>query len=1092
MPIGIALSGGGSRGDFEVGAVRLLYERGIRPSILTGCSVGALNAAKLAEGPGALEDLIAIWQDLRYDADMWLREPWLKTLEPKAAALMESSGYGAAEFFGGLVTNAIISSAINLTGIPSFFFTAPGTLYTLITLGIDIAQVKRAVDQARKAKSTFSLSPIRARLEGHRIGWQMLGNPDDKGLTLEAVANADGRLEAFSVGTAKDFWHNWQTSPGGAWSGWQMLGNPDDKGLTLEAIANPDGRLEAFSVGTAQDFWHNWQISPGGAWSGWQMLGNPDDKGITLTVARNTDGRLEAFAIGTAQDFWHNWQTSPGGAWSGWQMLGNPDDKGVTLTVARNADGRLEAFAIGTAQDFWHNWQTSPGGAWSGWQMLGNPDDKGVTLEAIANADGRLEAFSVGTAKDFWHNWQTSPGGAWSGWQMLGNPDDKGLTLTVERNADGRLEAFSVGTAKDFWHNWQTSPGGDWSGWQMVGNPDDKGVSLTAARNADGRLEAFAIGTAQDYWHNWQASPGGSWSGEAKLLGALDPLKVRASGIALRIGAVSLESGAFRLVNERAQFEDTKEQLDLVDAVMASASIPVAFPPVKLGSENFIDGGVREMIPVASAVAAGADKVFAITAGPPRVDVLPSFDSAGLIAIGQRSIQELMLDEVLQNDLRPRRGWEVNVVEITPSIAVHDSLLIDPGLIRISMDYGYMRASDNIDPINDRTKARELSDLITQTRLDAWALEHSVSGELRPNTRRGETRPVPNPEALHSLRSLKRALFTMAAQRRCLGGALPPEHPAWWREFEAHQWEPLIPSPWDYLITIIGTAEKESGPGFLLQTGTALHETDATFAYLMTDWDQDGRPDLVAIKKSRTGTSSTEVHILSGSSNFSSFLLQTGTALHETDATFAFLMTDWDGDGVPDLVAIKRRGTGSGSTEVHILSGASNFQQFILQTGTALPETDSSFDFAMADWDRDGRPDLIAIKKSNTGTGSTEVHVLSGASNFQQFILQTGTALHETDNSFGFLTTDWDGDGQPDLVAIQRSHTGTCSTEIHVLAGSSNFGTMLYEAGSVLPETDSTFDFVVADWDADGHPDLVGIKKSGTGTHSTEVHIASV
>jgi hypothetical protein len=51
---------------------------------------------------------------------------------------------------------------------------------------------------------------------------------------------------------------------------------------------------------------------------------------------------------------------------------------------------------------------------------------------------------------------------------------------------------------------------------------------------------------------------------------------------------------------------------------------------------------------------------------------------------------------------------------------------------------------------------------------------------------------------------------------------------------------------------------------------------------------------------------------------------------------------------------------------------------------------------------------------------------------------------------------------------------------------------MLYEAGSVLPETDSTFDFVVADWDADGHPDLVGIKKSGTGTHSTEVHIASV
>jgi V8-like Glu-specific endopeptidase len=109
------------------------------------------------------------------------------------------------------------------------------------------------------------------------------------------------------------------------------------------------------------------------------------------------------------------------------------------------------------------------------------------------------------------------------------------------------------------------------------------------------------------------------------------------------------------------------------------------------------------------------------------------------------------------------------------------------------------------------------------------------------------------------------------------------------------------------------------------------------------------------------------------------------------------------------------------------------FDRFILQTGTALHETDESFAFAMTDWDGDGRPDLVAIKKSATGTNSTEVHILSGASDFQQFILQTGTALHETDESFAFAMTDWDGDGRPDLVAIKKSATGTNSTEVHVL-----------------------------------------------------------
>ena len=84
-----------------------------------------------------------------------------------------------------------------------------------------------------------------------------------------------------------------------------------------------------------------------------------------------------------------------------------------------------------------------------------------------------------------------------------------------------------------------------------------------------------------------------------------------------------------------------------------------------------------------------------------------------------------------------------------------------------------------------------------------------------------------------------------------------------------------------------------------------------------------------------------------------------------------------------------------------------------LQVATGLHETDGTFDFDLADWDRDGKPDLVAIKKSNTGSSSTEVHILSGSSNFGQYILQTGTGLHETDGTFDFDLADWDRDGKP-------------------------------------------------------------------------------
>jgi NTE family protein len=63
----------------------------------------------------------------------------------------------------------------------------------------------------------------------------------------------------------------------------------------------------------------------------------------------------------------------------------------------------------------------------------------------------------------------------------------------------------------------------------------------------------------------------------------------------------------------------------LVEAILASAAVPGILPPVYIGGEHFIDGGIVNSIPVGRAVALGARRIFVLHVGrldrplqPPR------------------------------------------------------------------------------------------------------------------------------------------------------------------------------------------------------------------------------------------------------------------------------------------------------------------------------------------------------------------------------------------------------------------------------------------------------------------------------------------
>lgn len=67
-PVAVVLSGGGSAGAAQAGMLSALAESGIRPDVVVGCSVGALNGAYLAidPTPERMAELVSLWRGLTF------------------------------------------------------------------------------------------------------------------------------------------------------------------------------------------------------------------------------------------------------------------------------------------------------------------------------------------------------------------------------------------------------------------------------------------------------------------------------------------------------------------------------------------------------------------------------------------------------------------------------------------------------------------------------------------------------------------------------------------------------------------------------------------------------------------------------------------------------------------------------------------------------------------------------------------------------------------------------------------------------------------------------------------------------------------
>jgi len=89
---------------------------------------------------------------------------------------------------------------------------------------------------------------------------------------------------------------------------------------------------------------------------------------------------------------------------------------------------------------------------------------------------------------------------------------------------------------------------------------------------------------------------------------ALPAERIEDLPVAFQCVAASIESAAERWFSAGP----------LVDAILASSAVPGLLPPVEIGGEHFLDGGIVNSIPVGRAVALGARTIYVLHVG--RVD----------------------------------------------------------------------------------------------------------------------------------------------------------------------------------------------------------------------------------------------------------------------------------------------------------------------------------------------------------------------------------------------------------------------------------------------------------------------------------------
>jgi NTE family protein len=171
--------------------------------------------------------------------------------------------------------------------------------------------------------------------------------------------------------------------------------------------------------------------------------------------------------------------------------------------------------------------------------------------------------------------------------------------------------------------------------------------------------------------------------------------KIRATGKMISVGAVSISSGKYHSI--------TQDDDDFIDAVLASSAFPGMFSPIKMKGHLWLDGGIKTLSPINTAIDLGATEIDVITTSP-EVRIKKFIEKPNLIDIFKRTV-DLSTDKILSNDIEKVLMYNLlaeagisnkKVVKLRifrpHNNLIDDVLNFDPIKIREMMALGYSDA----------------------------------------------------------------------------------------------------------------------------------------------------------------------------------------------------------------------------------------------------------------------------------------------------------------------------------------------------------------------------------------------------------------
>ncbi len=154
--------------------------------------------------------------------------------------------------------------------------------------------------------------------------------------------------------------------------------------------------------------------------------------------------------------------------------------------------------------------------------------------------------------------------------------------------------------------------------------------------------------------------------------------------------------------------DDVISSSELVDVLMATCALPMAFPPRQLhGTGLWVDGGLVRNTPMHAALEHGADEIYMVLLHPQQINICPAnmFEVVArcldivLDASARKEIQsaELYNRLIAEGNVESRGRKKIDIKVFQPHRAVGTTLLeIDPQRSRLFINQGYAEAMEQL------------------------------------------------------------------------------------------------------------------------------------------------------------------------------------------------------------------------------------------------------------------------------------------------------------------------------------------------------------------------------------------------------------